>query len=158
MQGYDDINGFTLKTGMGNYKILSEYNVDNALAKWSIIERINGLALIDAIKPQIIGTAEFNNIAARPKNMSAAVQIQPPVVSPPRANFSESQPSGLASGDRTRVRNQPVTDEKAFSEREKERFSMLFKPEQPHPAGSQQSQPQRELPLSTLFNRIASCR
>ena len=158
MQGYDDINGFTLKTGMGHYKILSEYNADNALAKWSVIERINGIALTDAINPQITGTEEFNNIAVVQKKMPAAVEVQPTVASLPRAIVAENQPSGFATGDRAWVRNPPMADEKTFSEREKERFSTLFKPEQPHPASNQQAQPQRELSLSTLFNRIASCR
>lgn len=158
MHGYDDINGFTLKTGIANYKILSEYNADNALAKWSVIEKINGLALADAINPQITGTEEFNNIAVVQKKMPAAIESQPPMASPARAIVTESQPSGLATGNRAWVRNYPAADEKAFSEREKERFSTLFKPEQPHSTGNQQAQPQRELPLSTLFNRIASCR
>lgn len=158
MQGYDDITGFTLKTGVGNYKILSEYNADNALEKWSIIERINGLTLSDAINPQITGTSEFNNIAAIQKKMPATIEIQPPADSPSRVIAAENQPSGRAAGDQSRVRTRPSAGDKAFSDREIERFSTLFKPSGHHQTNNQQAQPERELPLSTLFNRIASCR
>jgi hypothetical protein len=40
MKSLDDIKGFKEKTGLSNYKVLSEYNVENLLTPWAIIEKL----------------------------------------------------------------------------------------------------------------------
>jgi hypothetical protein len=162
MHGYNDINGFASQTGMHNYKILSAYNADNALSKWSVIENINGLVVADAITPLITGAEEFNNIPALSPHIPEPMDVQPPLVASPPERHAVIEPSAekLPPAPRSQpaARAAAPTTGTAFSEREKERFGTLFKREIPSPVNNPQAQPQRELPLSTLFNRIASCR
>ena len=161
MQGYDDITGFRKATGVSNYKILSKYNSDNILKKWSVLERIHGAAVAGAIYPQMPGLTEFQDVP--PWNINSpeeAVQQQVDfnITPPPRienrltaveSSTAQVYPKDLLTNDTNNTTTVELKNSK--------RFSSLFSQKTPASDSAVPSNQQRDVQLKMLFERITSC-
>lgn len=174
MKSLDDIKGFKEKTGLSNYKVLSEYNVENLLAPWAIIEKLKNESEFHSSIISTVGLSDFSDVTAKStiKEKANTTKIYSTPSPTEKVSISAGEhtdngiPSQFDEGPRFISENtarQPVISSQyiipEFGEDKKQRFEALFnsraKKTSNHTARSDE---QRELSLKTLFDRIASCR
>lgn len=162
MQGYDDITGFKKTTGVSHYRILSKYNTDNVLKKWSVIERIQGISVADAVIPEMPGLSEFQDIPSWNKNISAPTVNSQPATNITQAfnnNNNESRIPEPSMAQSVSLNNKatPTITSRSVTPAPESNFSSLFSQKTPQPAAEKPSNQQRDMQLKTLFERIKSC-
>lgn len=174
MKSLDDIKGFKEKTGLSNYKVLSEYNVENLLTPWAIIEKLKNESEFHSSIISTVGLSDFSDVTAKStiKEKANITKIYSTPSPTEKVSISAGEhtdngiPSQFDEGPRFISENtarQPVISSQyitpEFGEDKKQRFEALFnsraKKASNHTARSDE---QRELSLKTLFDRIASCR
>lgn len=175
MKSLDDIKGFKKKTGLSNYKVLSEYNVENLLTPWAIIEKLKNESEFHSSIISTVGLSDFSDVTAKSTIKEKADTTKTKIYSTPspteKVSISAGEhtdkgiPSQFDESPRFISENtalQPVISSQyiipEFGGDKKQRFEALFNSRAKKISNhTVRADEQRELSLKTLFDRIASC-
>lgn len=154
MQGYDDISNFKKNTGVVNYKILSEYNVDHVSRKWNVIERVRGLVIADAVFPQGCSLNELQVIPEWQAKSKENITHSLPLTSTVQTDSTQSSATGFISFEmKPSIVND--IDTELFSN--KDLFSSLFSIKALQAEVKTNSESMRDIPLKKLFEVATLC-
>jgi len=166
MKSIDDIDGFKEKTGLGNYKTLSQYNIEHLTKSWPVLNMINKPDDKSLTIKKPSGVADFyisDKEAASKTNItsSAAVNVitteQTAVIT--KKEMPVVQNVTLAEESRPKMPVDEYLSEKENTHPAKEdlkKFSGLFSPDAKSAPHLEASQTQRSTPLAQIFGRNTS--